>query len=192
MAADLHEVAHLTGGWSVAVAWRDLADPGPGLDRRVRELTVRDPDGRTSWRGLPPPLVAPADPGDAADYPGLDLDVVWRVREGPLGPFTWVQSVRSGREVVGPPAPAARRFALEVRYVDLLRLAYAAEPFEDVIGVEATAAHFSWCSCLTGLLHGDGALRPAAFRPDQLAALVEWAGSVTTAPAGTTAVPPTP
>lgn len=171
----VQEHVPLKNGWSITIDW--LAASPDDLPERVRTITIWSPpsDGGTGWKGPPPPLLADSDVRDQSLCPGLDIDVHWTVVDGPLGTFHWTQVFRDGLETAGPGRGGALQIRLRVTYVQLLRLLYGQEPFEEVLGAHLVAANFSAYSCVTGLIHVDGAPRASAYPPRVLQAVLEWA-----------------
>lgn len=169
------ERARLENGWSVEAEFHAGDANGPsGPMGSFPHIRVCDVAGKVIYRGVAPPVAARRPPVGSPREPGLDVDVVWTIVDGVVGPFAWRQCFRDGLECEAP-GPAPLRFGIRVSYSALIAVLYAGRRFEDAIGPDRVARDFSVYSCVAGLVHEPSAPRLTVFDPPTVAALITWA-----------------
>lgn len=146
----------------------DLQDAGSdGIPR----MSVRE-DSTLLFEGVLPPYIE--NEGDAVALPKVDLDVVWTMSHCTLSEVTWVQHLRDGIERRGRHGPCQNRLDLAVPYSLMIEICYGGLPFDEVLEPSILMTFIGQLSCLTGLLHGEGAARLGSLDQRVVDALVAW------------------
>lgn len=157
--------------------WVDLSGSGYLAHAGVPLLAVTAAGLTTTM--VCPPYTIGDNPRPAAMLPGVDLDVAWRVRESPVGPFLWHQFFRAGRELARPAETSGNRMAITCSFADMLRILYDQTAFEEVEDGLTIDGRVGAVACLAGLLGFPDALRLQAHTKQVTAVLITWAQAAT-------------